>query len=349
MDRPFAAYNGTESYIFVCYAHKDADKVYSDIIELDNKGVHIWYDEGIKAGTSWRAEIASSIKNAAKLVFFISEASLSSTHCLREFDYAINDDIEIIPVYLDDSILPGELELTLSRVQALFRKSDSMYMEHLISALRGDAGFFPNRGPPKKRYLNIGVPILLLGFILLTGYIVTQKEMAKGGSEIDTGVVAQPSAFNSYLEGLKLMERWDKGDNLDKAINLFREASTVDPTFALAFARLSEALRMRYVLTREETWLDEAAENAEKAVRLNADLAPVQVALGRIHAARGNVDLAFAAIAILHFIMPRQGRGGWRCSEWGPLPHSPLAREKSSLLLQRSMRFLVSETGQLNM
>ena len=34
MDTPFPAYKGDESYVFVCYAHEDAESVYSEIARL---------------------------------------------------------------------------------------------------------------------------------------------------------------------------------------------------------------------------------------------------------------------------------------------------------------------------
>ena len=69
LDKPFVAYSGTDPYVFVCYAHKDSDSVYSDLAELNQAGINLWFDEGITAGTSWRAEIASAIKGASKFIF----------------------------------------------------------------------------------------------------------------------------------------------------------------------------------------------------------------------------------------------------------------------------------------
>ncbi len=296
MEKPFPAYAGTESYVFVCYAHMDAVSVYSDLVQLDCDGIHVWYDEGIPAGTSWRAEIAAAIKGATKFLFFISESSLNSAHCLREIDYALNNDIEIIPVYLDDSNLPPELELGLNRVQALFRSSDSEYMQHLQGALQRSSPFAPLLPIARKRNLRIGLTILGFGFSLLVLFFWTQRNSIFPSEQIVQSPIAVPNAYEGYLEGLELMDRWDKDDNLDRAIGLFRDASTRDPSFALAFAGSAEALRIRYVLTGDEAWLNQATSAVDEAMRLNADLAPVQVALGRIHTARGNIDLAFAAL-----------------------------------------------------
>jgi len=296
LDKPFPAYVGTESYVFVCYSHRDAGAVYSDLIELNRNGINAWYDEGIPAGKSWRAEIAAAISGASRLLFFISEASLSSAHCLREVDYALNHDIEIVPVYLDDCSLPGELELVLNRVHALFRKTDSMYAEHLLGAMHENTPLAPLRRLTKKRNLRVWLPIMALGFGILTLIVWAQRDTLLVRENAGPTAITAPGAFDRYLEGLELMERWDKNDNLNKAIGLFRDAVTLDPRFALAFARLADGLRIRYALTGDEAWLDEATENVEEAVRLNTDLAPVQVALGRIHAMRGNIDLAFAAL-----------------------------------------------------
>jgi hypothetical protein len=134
---PFPAYEGDNPYVFVCYAHSEAKTVYGDLLALNDHGINLWYDEGIPAGKPWRAEIAGAIQNATRLLFFISKSSLASAHCLREVDYALDHDIDIVPVYLDDAQLPGELALALNRVQALFRKSDARYIEHLVAALRG--------------------------------------------------------------------------------------------------------------------------------------------------------------------------------------------------------------------
>lgn len=281
--------------MFVCYAHKDAESVYADLTQLKGEGINLWYDEGIQAGSSWRAEIAAAIQGASKLLYFISKASLVSTHCLREVDFAVNHDIEVVPVYLDDAVLPAELELVLNRVQALFRENDERYMERLLGALQGGTLLTPLIATKKNRKLRIGLALSTVAAAALLMFSWSPWDSSPRGLKSDTSVGA-PSGYNSYLEGLELVERWDKGDNLEIAIAKFREATSLDPDFALAYARLSEALRIRYALTRDEAWLDEAAVNANTAASLDPGLAPVQVALGRVFAAQGNNDLAFAAL-----------------------------------------------------
>jgi len=294
VNKPFAAYSGDEPYVFVCYAHRDSAVVYADLIHLRDNGVNIWYDEGIPAGTAWRGEIAGAIKGAQKFIFFISEASLRSSHCLREVDYALNHDLEIIPVYLENCVLPTELEFGLNRVQALFRHQDVRFIERLLGALRG------KRAPAALRSATQGRKprwdlLLVLAAVVLAPLIWLQWEQPADIQRTDARPSAVPTAYDHYLEGLSLIERWDKDDNLERAIGLFREAAGIDPDFALAYARLAEALRLRYSVTREGNWLEEAATFANEAMRLNPGLAPVQVARGQVQAAQGNIDLAFAS------------------------------------------------------
>lgn len=296
MNRPFPAYRGADPYLFICYAHSDAEIVYSDLVHLEQAGVNIWYDEGIPAGSLWRAEIAAAIKGAEKLVFFISKASLRSAHCLREVDYAVSHDIEIVPVYLEDIALPDELALVLNRVHGLFRQKDSMYKEHLLGAVRGEGGFIASPARGRRKRSRVMLTATALALLVLTSLAVFQWVVPKPIAEVAGTATGGLSAYDSYLEGLKLLERWDKGDNLDRAVALFRESTALDPDFALAYARLADALRIRYALTRDSTWLDQAIDSIDDAVRLGADLGPVQVALGRIQATRGNFDLATAAL-----------------------------------------------------
>jgi len=294
LNKPFAAYSGDDPYVFVCYAHKDSAVVYADLVDLRDSGINIWYDEGIPAGAGWRGEIAGAIKGAQKFIFYVSKASLKSPHCLREVDYALSHELEIIPVYLESCVLPTELEFSLNRVQALFRHQDDRFLERLVRALRGHrarAMLRPAVYRRKRRWP------LVMGFaaVLLAALAWLQWEKPADIQRPDARPSAAPSAYDQYLEGLSLMNRWDKDDNLDRAIGLFQEAAVVDPDFALAYARLAEALRLRYAVTREGNWLEEAATYASEALRLNPGLAPVQVAVGQVQAAQGNTDLAFAA------------------------------------------------------
>ena len=341
MDKPVAAYHGNDPYVFGCYSHKDSGSVYSDLVALDNNGVKFWYDEGISAGSSWRAKIATAIKGAKQFIFFISEASLKSSHCLREVDYALNNDIEIVPVYLEECSLPGELDLVLNRVHALFKKDDTMYMDHLLGALREERGLTALLPISKTRKHSLRLPILLAGLAIAALLVWSQWDQLPFAETTRSDTITAPSAYDLYLEGLDLMGRWDKGDNLQTAISLFQEAAEIDPGFALAFARQADALRLRYAISREEAWLEEAVIKIKEAVRLNPGLATVQVALGRIHATQGNYDLAFAALERALSIDPNDAEANQSMAKvyerQGRLPDAEASFQKALALAPESL------------
>ncbi len=109
------------------------------------------------------------------------------------------------------------------------------------------------------------------------------------------GAPRSTSIFDKYRQSMELMNRWDKDGNLARATQLLTECVQTDPTFALGFARLAEANRLSFALSRNPQALEVANRNAEEALRLNPELASVQVVWGRVQALRGNNDLAMAS------------------------------------------------------
>src|SRR5215472_2125063 len=101
-----------------------------------------------------------------------------------------------------------------------------------------------------------------------------------------------PAAYESYLTALGYMQRYDKPGNLDQAVAELKKATTTDPGFAVGFAALGEAYRLKFVTTKDPQPLREAEANASKAVELNSSLSEPYVTLGKIHNAAGKHDLA---------------------------------------------------------
>ncbi|MGB7147744.1 MAG: tetratricopeptide repeat protein, partial [Terriglobales bacterium] len=107
-----------------------------------------------------------------------------------------------------------------------------------------------------------------------------------------SGAAVNAGAFELYLKALGYTQRYDKPENLDLAIAALNEAVRRDPRFALGFAQLGEAYRLKYRLDKDKKWLDEALANCQKAQQLDDRLPMVYVTLGKIHSYTGNYDLA---------------------------------------------------------
>jgi eukaryotic-like serine/threonine-protein kinase len=108
----------------------------------------------------------------------------------------------------------------------------------------------------------------------------------------NTGGTVNPAAYEDYLTALGHMQRYDKPGNLDLAITALNNSVRTDPRFALGYAQLGEAYRLKYRVDQNPHWLDESLANCQKAIELDSSMPAVYVTLGQIHEAGGKHDLA---------------------------------------------------------
>lgn len=94
------AYEGSEPYIFVSYAHKDSDKVLPVIRQLYEGKYRVWYDEGINPGTEWPRNIAIHLERAAAVFVFVSRHFLDSKNCRNEVSH-IPEEKEMYAINVD--------------------------------------------------------------------------------------------------------------------------------------------------------------------------------------------------------------------------------------------------------
>jgi serine/threonine-protein kinase len=109
---------------------------------------------------------------------------------------------------------------------------------------------------------------------------------------LTAGSTQMPLASDFYIQGRGYLQRYEKIENIDLAISLFKKALESDPKYALAYAGLGEAYWRKYRVNRDMQWIEDAIGNCEKAVQLNTRLAPVYVTLGIIHRGTGKYEEA---------------------------------------------------------
>jgi eukaryotic-like serine/threonine-protein kinase len=128
---------------------------------------------------------------------------------------------------------------------------------------------------------------------------VTPEMLRAGGGE------AAPVAYESYLKALGYMQRYDKPGNLDQAISALNSAVDADPRFALGFASLGEAYRLKNQVDPNPKWIEEASTNLDHAVHLDDRLAGPYVSLGHLHNQLAQHDLALQEFQKAQAINPR--------------------------------------------
>ncbi|MDR1885183.1 MAG: toll/interleukin-1 receptor domain-containing protein, partial [Synergistaceae bacterium] len=109
-----------ESFVFVSYGHLDSEVVFPIIEGIDASGYSVWYDKGINISSTWTDEIAVAILNCKVLVVFLTKESAASSYVRSEIEFALNNRIRVIPVYLDGiGAIPPGLALGLNATQGV--------------------------------------------------------------------------------------------------------------------------------------------------------------------------------------------------------------------------------------
>ena len=127
MNERFQAYSGDKPYIFVSYSHKDAEEVYKIIDQLAEEGYRIWYDQGIPQVSRYSQVIYDHIVGCGLFLVFFTQNSIESQFVLDEVHLARDKNKRIFPVCLDNTALPGELQLRMAAVEMLIRNNHSEY------------------------------------------------------------------------------------------------------------------------------------------------------------------------------------------------------------------------------
>jgi eukaryotic-like serine/threonine-protein kinase len=125
------------------------------------------------------------------------------------------------------------------------------------------------------------------------------------GEALRTANNVPPSSWEAYLKALGYLQRFDKPRNIDLAISAVLSAVQSDPGFALGYATLGDAYRLKYQTERDPRWLDQAAANCRKALQIDSQLAPARVTLARLEVIGGKNDLALEEFNKALAINPR--------------------------------------------
>ncbi|MFK8029017.1 MAG: TIR domain-containing protein [Gammaproteobacteria bacterium] len=139
---PFEAYQGNSPFVFVSYAHAEADWVYAELQWLHDQNVNIWYDEGIAPGSDWSAVLAESIGGCDGVLFFVGEKSANSENVANEINFALDAGKPVTAIYDDEVTLPPGLKFSLSRQQAVIRSNlgEKGYKRKLLQAVENMVG-----------------------------------------------------------------------------------------------------------------------------------------------------------------------------------------------------------------
>jgi len=101
-----------------------------------------------------------------------------------------------------------------------------------------------------------------------------------------------PAAYGLYLEGTGYLQNYDEPENVDSAISVFRQALTLDPNYASAYAGLGSAYWKKYENSVDVQWVNDSRQACEQALTLDRTLAAAHVCLGTLYVGTGSYEQA---------------------------------------------------------
>lgn len=113
------AYRGDEPFVFVSYAHADDKLAYPLIAGLQERGLRIWFDDGMDIGDLWDEVLAKRVKQCAAMLCLVSTRFTDSNNCLDEIHNAKEQKKELLILHLEDEVLPEIFQFRYSRFHAL--------------------------------------------------------------------------------------------------------------------------------------------------------------------------------------------------------------------------------------
>jgi len=203
--------------VFISYSREDQQQVLKLVGYLREQGLKVWMDEtDIHGATMWTEEIVEAIHGCTLFILAISSHSTDSKNVVKELALASEREKKILPLYLEESQIPKNMEYQLAGIQniALYTLDKTKAYEFVHQTIRrlgvghaqvedqalGQAKAAPSAGhstgvshshmaPPKAqggggKWIGIAAAVVVLA---VAGFFMSQ-----GGSEAPSS--ATPSA-----------------------------------------------------------------------------------------------------------------------------------------------------------
>ena len=121
------------------------------------------------------------------------------------------------------------------------------------------------------------------------------------------GAPAAPRAYDYYVQGRGYLQRFERVESIDTALELLTRAVEVDPQFAAARAAVGEAYWRKYELTKDAALVDRARAELRRAVEIDSGNAQVRFTAGLVARGTGEYESAVAELQRALTLDPSNG------------------------------------------
>lgn len=116
-------------------------------------------------------------------------------------------------------------------------------------------------------------------------------------------------AYDLYLKGENLLRGAQTQDNLNKALDLFGQASKADPRFALAYSGMADTKMAMFDVTHDAQWKQTALNDAVEAKSVGDTIPEVYFSLGTAYTSSGKFHEAIAELRTGLGLAPNSAEG----------------------------------------
>ena len=93
----YSGQSAVEGQVFISYARKDSDYVYTLAKELRRIGLDIWIDQDIDPGDNWDNSIEVALGHCEKMLLIVSPDSMRSDNVQDEWSYFLEEGKAVFP------------------------------------------------------------------------------------------------------------------------------------------------------------------------------------------------------------------------------------------------------------
>ena len=276
--------------IFITYAHKNTkakDELITHLGVMKSEGlISIWHDNEITAGDTWRDAIFRNLDDSDILLYLVSANSLDSENCNKELVEALNANIKVIPIILEDCDWKND---RLSGIQALPEKGKP------INTWRPRSRGWQNVVAGIRETIIMKLPSKTEPFSTKTERELHAEIAFQRGNvqsllrQIDMAIKAYSKAIYFNPSDAKIynnrgVDYGEKGEH-DLAIKDFSKAIELESDYELAYNN-------RGAVYRSKGEYDKAIEDCNKAIELKPDYAEPYCNRGAVYRNKGEIDRA---------------------------------------------------------
>ncbi len=277
--------------VFITYSHKNTaekDELITRLALLKREGIiSIWHDNEILPGDKWRDAIFYNLADSDLLLYLTSAHSLDSENCNKELASALNAEIRVIPIILENC---DWLNHQLSDFQALPDKGnpinkwqpESEGWQNVVDGIRNTVDEMQTQAKSSSESVQIK---RLAGWVLQQGnFLLMLKEINMAIEAYSHAIDLNPDNAAAYNN------RGTAYSDIDEyvlAIQDFDKAIGLD-------LKLAEAYNNRGIAYKERGELDRAIKDFDKALELKSDFTEAYNNRGNAYRNMDNLPKAFA-------------------------------------------------------